>query len=229
MFNRRMADLVDSLIPYTIWRSCPDAATIARARTLVAVLSLSIVLPAAMLVVVVALHFLTGKNFTPAMASLVGIILVLLTQHLLFQSSANLYVTGLAYSVTFFISLTASTALTGGWSSPVIPLLFCAPIIVFLISGWREAEYAVLVTFATGVVFMIIDLLQIHLPYLMHEENRSYAQGVVWFMSCIILMLLFGTQRWVHGLDSEKNISSEQPFRHEGDGQGDNGASDGSS
>lgn len=215
MLNRRMADLVDVLIPYSIWRSCPDAATIARARTLVAVLVFSIIVPVLALLLVVGLHIFTDKDFTPAMVSLIAIIIVLLAQHLLFQSSANLYVTGAAYSVTFFLAITVATALTGAWDSPVIPLLFCTPIMVFLISGWREAEYAVLVTFATGIVFMVLDVLNVSLPYLMHEENRSYAQGVVWFMACIILVLLFGTQKWVHGLDTDKNIGSDRPPRPE--------------
>lgn len=212
MLNRKVADIVDSLIPYSIWRSSPDAATVARARILVAVLAFSIVVPFIMLLLVIALHFMTDMDFTPALASLVGILVLLVIQLLLFQASASLYVTGIAFSVTFFISLTVATALTGSWSSPVIPLLFCTPIMVFLISGWREAEYAVLLTFATGLVFMILDLLHVQLPYLMHPENRAYAQGVVWLMACVVLMLLFGTQKWVHGLDIEKNISGEQPF-----------------
>jgi hypothetical protein len=203
MSNRRLADLVDNFIPYSIWRSNPDPATIARARTLVAVLGFSIATPLVTLLLVVILHFATAYDFTPAIASLVGIIVLLVIQHMLFQSSANLYITGIAFSVTFFLALTLSTALTGGWSSPVIPLLFCSPIMVFLISGWREAEYAVLVTFTTGVVFMVLDILHISLPCLMHEENRPYAQGVVWFMACVILLLLFATQKWVHGLEND--------------------------
>lgn len=217
MFNRRMADLVDILIPYSIWRSCPDAATIARARTLVAVLVFSIIVPVLALLVVVALHVFTDKDFTPAMISLVAITIALLAQHMLFQSSANLYVTGIAFSVTFFLTITVATALTGAWDSPVIPLLFCTPLMVFLISGWREAEYAVLVTFATGLVFMMLEVMNVSLPYLMHAENRAYAQGVVWFMACIILVLLFGTQKWVHGLDTDSNIGSNRPPRAEAD------------
>ncbi len=220
MLNRKVADIVDSLIPYSIWRSRPDAATVARARILVAVLAFSIVVPFVMLLLVIALHFMTDMDFTPALASLVGILVILVIQLLVFQSSASLYVTGIAFSVTFFISLTVATALTGSWSSPVIPLLFCTPIMVFLISGWREAEYAVLLTFATGLVFMILELLHVQLPYLMHAENRAYAQGVVWLMACVILMLLFGTQKWVHGLDIEKNISKEQPFTVSKDEEG---------
>lgn len=205
--NRRIADMVDSLIPYSIWRSTPDAVTIARARTLVTVLAFSIVVPAIALLMVVGLHFFSGRDFTPAMVSLVGVIVVLVTQHLLFQSSANLYITGVAYSITFFVLLTAATVFTGGWGSPVVPLLFCTPIMVFLISGWREAEIAVLFTFATGLVLMLLDIMHVELPYLMHKENQAYAQGVVWFMACFILVMLFGTQKWVHGLDVDSNIS----------------------
>lgn len=203
MSSRRLVDLVDNFIPHTIWRTRPDPVTIARARTLVAVLGFSIIVPFVALLLVGILHGVTRYDFTPAMASLVAIIVLLVIQHMLFQSSANLYVTGIAYSVTFFLTLTTAAVFTGGWSSPVIPLLFCSPIMVFLISGWREAEYAVLLTFTTGVVFMVLDILQIGLPSLMHEENRAYAQGVVWFVACLILLLLFATQKWVHGLESE--------------------------
>ncbi|HSC76188.1 MAG TPA: hypothetical protein VLB90_08135 [Pseudomonadales bacterium] len=203
MSNRWLADLVDNFIPYSIWRTSPDPATIARARTLVAVLGFSIATPVVTLALVLALHFFTQYDFTPAIASLIGIIVLLVIQHMLFQASANLYVTSIAYSITFFLAMIVSTAMTGGWSSPVIPLLFCSPIMVFLISGWREAEYAVLLTFMTGVVFMVLDILHVVLPNLMHAENRAYAQGVVWFMACIILLLLFATQKWVHGLEKD--------------------------
>ena len=201
--KRWLTDLVDHFIPHAIWRSCPDAATVARARTLVAVLGCSLVVPVVALLMVVILHFTTANNFVPAIIVLVGITMFLLIQHLMFQAAANLYITAIALSVTTYLSLTISTACTGGWSSPVIPLLFCTPIVVFLISGLTEAEYAVVLTFATGVLFMILDILQIDMPSIMHEENRAYAQGVVWFVACAILMLLFATQTWLKGLEND--------------------------
>lgn len=210
MSSRRLADLVDNFIPYTIWRSGPDPATVARARTLVAVLGFSIVLPLLTLLIVLGLHLFTARDFMPAIISLVGIVVVLVFQQVLFHSSANLYAASIAFSITFYLSLTAATALTGGWTSPVTPLLLCTPIIVFLISGWREAEYAVLLTFATGMVFMVLDLLFIKLPQFMHEENRPYALGVVWFLACIVLLLLFANQKWVQGIDGN---SSSDLFR----------------
>lgn len=209
MSSRTLADLVDNFIPYSIWRNRPDPATIARARTLVAVLMFSIALPFVTLLLVVILHFFTQYDFTPAMVSLVAVIVLLVIQHMVFQSAANLYITGIAFSVTFFLALTVSTALTGGWNSPVIPLLFCTPIMVFLISGWREAEYAVLLTFATGIVFMVLDILHVPLPFLMHEANRPYAQGVVWFIACLVLLLLFATQKWVHGLEYKDSVNRD--------------------
>jgi membrane protein CcdC involved in cytochrome C biogenesis len=123
----------------------------------------------------------------------------------LFHSSANLYAVSIAFSITFYISITTATALTGGWTSPVVPLLLCTPVIVFLISGWREAEYAVLLTLATGMVFMVLDLLLIKLPQFMHEENRPYALGVVWLLACTILLLLFANQKWVQGIDDNNS------------------------
>ena len=210
MSSRRLVDLVDNFIPHSIWRTRPDPATIARARTLVAVLGFSIIIPFVALLLVAILHVVTRYDFTPAMASLVAIIVLLVIQHMLFQSSANLYIIGIAFSVTFFLTLTIATALTGGWSSPVVPLLFCSPIMVFLISGWREAEYTVLLTFATGILFMVLEILNISLPCLMHEVNRPYAQGVVWFIACVILLLLFATQKWVHGLESEDGSINRQ-------------------
>jgi hypothetical protein len=163
------------------------------------------------LLLVAVLHIATRYDFTPAMVSLVAVIVLLAIQHMLFQSAANLYVTGIAFSVTFFLALTASTALTCGWSSPVVPLLFCSPIMVFLISGWREAEYAVLLTFSTGIAFMVLDILHVNLPCLMHEANRPYAQGVVWFIACLILLLLFATQKLVHGLECKDSKFSDKP------------------
>lgn len=207
MSHRRLVDLVDYLIPHSIWRTQPDAATVARARTLVAVLVFAMVLPVVCLLLVLILHFVTSSDFTPGIVSLVGIIVLLVFQLKWFQKTANLYRTGVVFSVTCFAALTTATALTGGWYSPVIPLLFCAPIIVFLISGLREGEYAVLGNFIVGIVFMILDIVHIDLPNLMHEANRPYAQGVVWFLACVILVLQFATQKWLQGLEKEKNVN----------------------
>lgn len=200
--DRRTVDLIDHFVPREIWRGNPTPVTIARARILVAVLCSSIVVPAVVLALVGLLQLFSGHDFSRALVSLVGVLVVLTVQHLVFQSSANLFVTGIAYSVTFLLTVSGAIALTGGWHSPVVLLLFCTPIIVFMISGYRAAFYSVVTVFFLGLVFMVLDLLQVSLPQVMHEENRGYVQGVIWFMACILLLVLFGTQKWMMGLDT---------------------------
>lgn len=205
MQNRTLAYLIDSLIPHAIWRSTPAPAVVARARTLVAVQAMAVVLPLLMLGPVLLLQWLTGGNFTPAWMSLVSIVLVFVLQLLLLHWSSSLRISSAVFSVSFFFAIALATLLTGAWRSPVLPLLFCTPLMVFLVCSWREAEWAVLVTFAAGMALMVMDIAQVSVLNVMHAENFAYAQGVVWFLACTVLVLLFGTQKWVLGLQSEQH------------------------
>ncbi len=204
--SRKMADLVDQFIPYAIWRSCPEPVMVARARTLVAVLGFSVIVPVLALIFFMVMHLVTGKDFLPAMLSLGGVIVILVIEQLFFHASANLQTAGIAFSVTFFVVITAATALTGGAASPVMVLLFCTPLVVFLISGWQVAEYAVFVSFTTGLVFMLLAQMGANMPNIMHQENLVYARAVVWFFACMILVLLFYTQKWLDGLEQEAAV-----------------------
>lgn len=200
MQNRALAYWIDSLIPHAIWRSTPVPATVARARTLVAIQAMAVVLPLLMLVPVVIMQWITGRNFTPAWVSLLCIVVLFALQLLLLHKSSSLALSSALFSLSFFFTIATATVLTGAWRSPVLPLLFCTPLMVFLVCSWREAEYAVLVTFAAGMVLMVMDIAGVSVPNVMHAENFAYAQGVVWFLACTVLVLLLGTQKWVHGL-----------------------------
>ncbi|HQQ62043.1 MAG TPA: hypothetical protein PLF22_00565 [Pseudomonadales bacterium] len=211
MNQRTMTDLLDHMIPQTIWRTTPTQQMIVRARTLTAVLIFSMAIPSLALMAVIALQVVTDKSFYAAIASLVASIAVVTMQHIRFQSSANLQMTARLFSFTFFLALTIATFLTGGWHSPVVLLLFCTPIIVHLISDSREAVWAVLGTFLTGVIFLELDVMDVALPHIMHEENRAYVQGIVWLVAFLIQLLLFGTQAWAleaHDYQNHHDISS---------------------
>jgi len=73
-------------------------------------------------------------------------------------------------------------------------LLFCSPVVTYLISGYRNAMYAVVVTFCTGMVFMVMHMMAIETPQIMHTENLPYVRGILWFIAALVLVLLFATQ-----------------------------------
>lgn len=213
MNQRIMTDWLDHMIPQTIWRTSPTQDTIIRARTLTAVLLFSIVIPVIALLVVIGLQIFTHKNFYPAIIGLVVAITIAVAQQIRFQSSADLQMTARIFSFTIFLALTVATFLTGGWDSPVVLLLFCTPIIVYQTNSSREAVLAVFGTFVTGVIFLELDVMDVALPHIMHEENRAYAQGIVWLVAFLVQLLLFGTQAWAleaHDYNNNHDISVEK-------------------
>jgi hypothetical protein len=81
-----------------------------------------------------------------------------------------------------------------------------------MISDSRAAVLAVLGTFVTGVIFLELDVMNVALPNVMHEENRAYAQGVVWLVAFLVQLLLFGTQAWAleaHDYHSHHDVNED--------------------
>jgi hypothetical protein len=170
-----------------------------RARALVVVLGMSIVIPFISLLALLILHLLTSRDFTMGMGLSLAAAVVVVIQHMLFQSTGKLFVTAVAYTATYYLGVLSAVFFTGGIESPVMLLLFCSPVITYMVSGYRYAIYAVVVGFFSAVMFVYMDLNGIQSPQMIQAANRPYIHGLVWLMASLLLFLLLVVQRGLLG------------------------------
>ena len=192
----QIVQFLDGFVPKVIQEN-PRRDMIVRlqARALVAVLGFSIVVPLLAMFVLLALQFCTQHDFSMGLGVMLGALIAVVIQHMLFQSSGNLMAMATAYSGLFFLGTAVGTYFTGGWNSPALLLLFCTPLLVYLISGYLRAMYAVAIVFCTGIMFLLLYVNGFETPQIMREENRPYVLALVWLIASLLLVLLFSFQR----------------------------------
>ncbi len=213
MTNNNRKHIVDDFIPKNIL-SDPELSRIGliRARTMVIVMMFSIAAPILLLFCVMFLHLFTERDFSLGMIFIGAILAGMVTLQLTFNSYGNLYLTAAVYSVLYAVMTIFLTSVSGGWHSPVMLLVFCAPMITFLIAGRREGILMVYMVGVIGAVFLALELKGIPLPQVMPVENADYIQGITWFVALTILLMLLTSYNAV--LVSRKSISNHRP-RHD--------------
>ena len=194
MQQEQITRLIDRFIPMRQRHEAYKRTDILiKLRTIVTVLILSLLLPFLALCIFSILHFVTGLDLSLALLSTAGILLILVFQHLIFQSYGDIYLTAAAYSVNFFLSTVAAVYFTGGWHSPCMLLMFCAPIMTFLITTSASAIVMLWITLFTGLFFFALQQQAVVTPQLIPEENTGYIQACIWIMSTIILFVFLYT------------------------------------
>lgn len=183
-----------------------------RLRTIVCVLALSLLIPFSAVIAFFILHLTTGNDFSLALLATGGILVLLAFQHLTFQSFGDIYRTASAYAVNFFFSMVLSVYYTGGWQSPCLVLLFCCPIMTFMIASRPAAQLTLWATLIIGMIFFSLDTAGIHTPQIAPTENLEYIKAIMWIMACIILLVFLYTQSVVIGyLESNEGKHFKTP------------------
>ena len=160
-----------------------------RARATATMLIFSLAVPVVLLFVFGALQLITGKDFTTALIALGVVLMVLICEYVVFHSACSLHFTAVAFSITFFLTTASATFMTGGWDSPVKQLLFCAPMISFIIAGRQEGVYTALLVMFSGIGFYLLEANGFHTVQIMHEENRNLVLIAMWVVTSFILII----------------------------------------
>ena len=193
-----LVNFLDSFIPLRI-RENPHTTPLiqVQARILIAVLGFSILVPFLGMIIFIMLQATTEVDFTLALISMITVLILLMLQHLLFQASGNLYRTGLAYSIQFFVSVMLSVCITGGWHSPVLMLLLCTPVMSLLTTNYRTAVICSVIALFSGLSLWVLDINSIALLNIMPPETYSYTLAVIWFMASAVMLLLLTAYEWL--------------------------------
>lgn len=198
--NDNVLQILDSFLPLMSMENASRHAMV-RARVLVLVMITSVVLPLVALGALLFLHVTTGQDYLTGLSITLAELVVIVVLNMLFRASGSLWITAAGFTAFYYLAMTTAVFFTGGWESPVSLMLFMSPIITYLVSGSRNALYAVVTVFMTGMVFLYFYVTGIDCPQIMREENRAYVRGVIWLLSSLIMALLFAVQQ---GLLDEK-------------------------
>jgi hypothetical protein len=188
-------NLLDNFIPAAIRnkRDLPREELV-RTRAMLAILGISIIVPLLLLIAYISLQLVTGRDFSKDIYIVLAVEIILLTQHIYFQSYGNLRITAGVYSLQFFLFVAMMVTISGGLRSSILLLLVCSPMVAYMSVSFRAAIFhiaAVMIT-VTGLALMYLkglDCLDIS-----EKGNFPYTMTLSWIVTLLMLcmfMLVF--------------------------------------
>lgn len=173
-----------------------DDKEIIRARGMLGTLLLSIAVPLIGIIALVVLQLVTNHDFFQPLMILITLLILLVIQHIYFQSYGNLWLVARAYSVQYFFSMVLSLLYTGGLKSPAFILLLCAPLITYMTAGYRSALLMLGATLMFMCALALAHLSDYPFPNIVDPANFYYVMTLcsIFSLMVIALFLLFCEQ-----------------------------------
>lgn len=115
-------------------------------------------------------------------------IILLGIQLLVYYLVANINLSSMIYSITFFTLSCLAVAVSGGWNSPVLLLFFCSPVVSFLVGGRQEGLYVTSLMFLCAFGLMMADSHGIEFMQIVSEDNMRAVRFSIWIASTATLV-----------------------------------------
>ena len=132
--------------------------------------------------------------------------IVLGLQIFLFYRVANIGASAVIFSMTFFGATMAVMIFTGGWSSPVRLLFFCAPMISFLVDGRREGFYITGLVLVSGLMVFVAQKTGWQFFQVIDGTNGDIVSVIIWIISVnIVVTCLSVYDAVLHDLSNRLN------------------------
>ena len=182
--------LIDVFLPPSIKKNPTlTVDTLIRARVTSSMMICILTILVALSSIMLMLDVLTERDFTSSAYTIHAIAgLITLTQYLTFYKWGNLAFTAISFSVIYFLSTLAAVFITGGWDSPCKQMLFCAPLVSFLLAGKQEGFYTSALVVVFGLVMLGLDMEGYAFKQIMREENTELIEGCIWVITSILLI-----------------------------------------
>ncbi|MCB1614762.1 MAG: hypothetical protein KDI30_01995, partial [Pseudomonadales bacterium] len=143
--------------------------------------------------VLFALAFLIAKfvfdtNPVQAIFGVMVAMIVLTLEILIFYKAANVSISGMLFSMVFFIFTFITTILSGGWTSPIMMIFFVTPAVSFLVGGRQEGFYTAALVLFTGTGFKVADQMGIQVFQIVPESDIELVRITIWVISLVVLV-----------------------------------------
>lgn len=183
---RAIQDYLDRFIPGSILDK-GDAVTQVRARILVGLYVSNIIATVVFALVFLGAMLVSDSNPIQALMGTAVALVALLFQLFVFYKAANVSISGMLFSMIFFIFTFITTILSGGWTSPTLIIFFITPAVSFLVGGRQEGFYTSALVLMAGIAFKAADHLGINVVQIVPEEDLETARISIWLISLILL------------------------------------------
>jgi len=184
-----ITQFLDRLLPhYSEQRTSNKIENRIRARILVGLFFSSAIVITSCLFVFLLIHLFTDRNFSAALIILSITAIILGLQGFMFYRLGNVGTSAIIFSMTFFAVSFGAVIITGGWNSPARLLLFCSPMISFLVDGRREGFYITGLVLVVGLIMFLAQKFGWQFFQVMQGRNRNIVEVIVWVISINIMV-----------------------------------------
>lgn len=183
---KAIQNYLDRFIPATIFAK-GDPITEIRARILVGLYVSNIVATVVFALVFLVAMLISDSNPVQALVGTAIALVALLFQIFVFHKAANVSISGMLFSMIFFIFTFITTILSGGWTSPTLIIFFITPAVSFLVGGRQEGFYTSALVLMAVIAFKMADHMGINVVQIVPEEHIEIARISIWLIALILL------------------------------------------
>jgi hypothetical protein len=190
VFNKNPSDFFHSLIPADLQRKLdPHSSTYMRVQALSALLVIMSVLGAVSCVVMEALHLLLYDHSVTYELMLVGATTLFILQTVFFYSFSNYWVSGIVFTIFYFLISTLVIIFSGGYDAPGKVFLLTCPMVAFLLSGWRDGVQTATLIMLFGLVLAALKSIGFELPNIFNDQNEQIRFIFSWVFTIATMAL----------------------------------------
>lgn len=190
---RRAQDIIRSIDPFLPPRIRDDSNLkldgLIRSRVLTVLLLSGIVVTIMSIVTMGVAQIINPEDFiTPISLGTLSLVLVSLN-YLFFYKTGQLDASAMMFSLTFLVVDILCIIITGGFESPVMPMLLAMPVTAFLIGGRQEGLYYAAISWIAATILLVFYAYEFPMMNLLTEDVQAYMSGIVWFVAITIMVV----------------------------------------
>lgn len=159
-----------------------------RSRVLTALLLSAIAVTVLSVGTIIIASFINPEDFTAPIALGAASIVLVSLNYLFFYKTGHLDASAMMFSLTFLVMDILSIILTGGFESPVMPMLLATPVVAFLIGGRQEGLYYAALCWISGTILMVFHAYDFPMMNLLTEDVQMYVWGITWFVATTVIV-----------------------------------------
>jgi len=127
---------------------------------------------------------------------------------LYFVKTAGLTASTSLFSTSFLLACLVCVGISGGVTSPLLPLLICAPIMASVIGGRGEGVYYMCLILVVIYLMIFLQSMDFTFIQIMPPENRTIQSTVVWTITLLLNATCLFVYQYCYEEDGKQRRSS---------------------
>ncbi len=183
-----MIEHLDRQLPSAFVEEEPSIEDRIRARVIAGWFISILFMCALIFVICLGIHLFTYKDYSLVLVAVGSIAIVFAFQHYMFRHTTKVSNSATFFSMTFFAIVFATVLVTGSWDSPARQLLFCLPLISFLVGGKQEGIYMSTIILISGLGLMLSKQMGIASFQVILAHEIDTVGALIWVITLILVV-----------------------------------------